>query len=272
MGPGGKEGDKSKPFGERVLLALSRDPGMSDYIPAHVKYTMENSLSLLCRVFPDFLSMIRGKRILDFGCGTGHQTVALALAGADFVVGLDMNLASLETACDLATELGVSAKVKFIPEMTPHQRHGFDLVISKDSMEHYQEPVGALSAMIEAVHPTGRILITFGPPWLAPYGSHMHFFTKLPWVHLLFTEKTVLGVRKHFRHDGATRYEEVEGGLNRMTVARFEHLVQECGLKVIFRQDEYVKNLRSLGRVPGIKELFTNQVSCILAGSNPGES
>jgi len=55
--------------GEKILLFLSRAPGSADYTAEHVKYTMENALALVCRVFPGFLAMIRGKDILDYGCG-----------------------------------------------------------------------------------------------------------------------------------------------------------------------------------------------------------
>lgn len=255
--------------GERLLLAFSRTPGTEDYIPEHVQYTAENALSLLCRVFPDFRAKICGKSILDFGCGTGHQSVALALAHAGRVVGLDTNAAGLEKARQLAEEHGVSAKTEFVNSLTPQMKNSFELVISKDSMEHFPDPESALRGMIEATHARGEIMITFGPPWLAPYGGHMHFFTKLPWVHLVFSEKTVLGVRSNFREDGATHYEEVEGGLNRMTVGKFENLVQLSGMDVSFRGDEYVKNLRWPGQIPGIRELFINQVSCILRRPDP---
>lgn len=39
------------------------------------------------------------------------------------------------------------------------------------------------------------LLITFGCPWLSPYGSHMHFFTKMPWINVFFSETTVMRVR-----------------------------------------------------------------------------
>ncbi|CAN5864331.1 hypothetical protein BH24ACI4_BH24ACI4_08100 [soil metagenome] len=59
----------------------------------------------------------------------------------------------------------------------------------------------------------------------------MVHFTKLPWVNVLFSERTVMQVRARFRDDGATRYEEVVMGLNRMTIARFERLIRASGMK-----------------------------------------
>ena len=139
------------------------------------------------------------------------------------------------------------------------------MVISQNSMEHFPDPSCEIGAMKSFVRATGRIMITFSCPWYAPYGSHMHFFTRVPWVNLLFTEKTVMGVRSHFRKDGASTYEAVEGGLNKMSIAKFEKLVRVHDLKVDWHRYECVKRLDWLGRIPLLRELFINRVRAVLA-------
>jgi SAM-dependent methyltransferase len=104
------------------------------------------------------------------------------------------------------------------------------IVISQNSMEHFEDPVKILDEMKSALNQDGKILITFAPPWFAPYGSHMHFFCKVPWINILFSERTVMKVRSNFRSDGATKYEEVESGLNKMTVTKFERIVANAKL------------------------------------------
>ena len=42
--------------------------------------------------------------------------------------------------------------------------------------------------------------------------------TKYPWAHVLFSENTIMAVRKLYKNDNASRFEEVEGGLNQMTI------------------------------------------------------
>jgi len=81
----------------------------------------------------------------------------------------------------------------------------------------------------------------------------------------LFTEKAVMNVRALFRDDQARRYEEVESGLNKMTVAKFERTVSDVGLQIQYRRYDSVKNLNSLGKLPGLRELFVNQISCVLS-------
>ena len=249
---------------EKLLLVLSRHPGSGDYDGGQTEWHLENSLSKLCRVFPDFLERIADKVILDFGCGTGWQAVGLARSGARWVIGVDTDRAALSKARALAADLNLSEKVRFVDSLQSCAPAKFDIVISQNSMEHFPSPEEALQWMQAILEQDGVIFITFGPPWLAPWGSHMHFFTTVPWLNILFGEATVMKVRARFRSDGATRYEEVESGLNKMTVTKFERLVEQSGLDVLYRRYDCVKGLNFLSRIPGLRELVINNVSCEL--------
>ncbi len=92
----------------------------------------------------------------------------------------------------------------------------------------------------------------------------MQVFTLLPWVNLLFSEKTVMKVRSRYRSDGAIKYEDVESGLNKMTVKRFERIIQSSNLSVESYFLRGFKNWHFLTHFPLLRELFTQQVGCIL--------
>lgn len=251
-------------LGERLLLAFSKSESGVNGSPDEGAGS-GSPLSLLYRVYPDFADRIRGKTILDFGCGRGLQSVALAEAGAARVVGVDSNPRTLAQARERLQSLQSPLPVEFHGELSGAEASTFDVVISQNAMEHYGNPKEALEAMGAAVKPdSGQILVTFGPPWLAPYGSHMHFFTSLPWVNILFPESTVMRVRARYRSDGAKRYEDVESGLNKMTVKRFERLVAQSGLEQSFRRYDCVKGLNFLGALPGAREFFINHVTVVL--------
>ena len=193
-------------FSGRLLLFLSRKPGSDDYPSGKEEWDLDGALSLLCRVFPNFMARFVGKEILDLGCGLGYQAVALARNGARYVLGIDTNEKRLAEARDLARKFGLERQVEFADRLEDRCKRRFDMVISQNSMEHYPDPLKTLEEMRWALNQDGSLLITFGPPWYAPYGSHMHFFTKVPWVNIFFDEKTVMKVRAYFRSDGATRY------------------------------------------------------------------
>lgn len=253
---------------ERILLLLSRAPEEPDLLSGTDEWTPTNALDLLRRAFPDFDERISGRGVLDFGCGDGYQCVAMAKRGAKYVLGVDTSEAGLAKARALADQQGVRMGQVEFSNSVPLERAGtFDVVVSQNSFEHFPDPASTLSQMTTALRPGGVMLITFGPPWFAPYGSHMFFFTKLPWINLLFSEKTVMRVRSRFRSDGATRYEEVERGLNKMTVARFERLVHESGLCVAWKRYRCVKGLDFLAAVPDLRELAVNMITVVLTKS-----
>ncbi len=52
--------------------------------------------------------------------------------------------------------------------------------------------------MLSLLNHDGKMLITFGPPSYAPYGSHMRFFSKIPWLNIWFSEKTVMAVQRAY--------------------------------------------------------------------------
>jgi SAM-dependent methyltransferase len=131
-------------------------------------------------------------------------------------------------------------------------------------MEHYADPAGVLATMTRLLRPGGVLLLSWGPPWFSPNGGHTRFFCRLPWVHLLFPEAAVMAHRARFRNDGAGRYEEIEGSLNRMTVARCEQLVRQSGLVIEQRKQSCIWRLQALGLVPGLKEFVVGHVSYVL--------
>ncbi len=242
---------------ERVLAHFSKDPAdvpvTSHYAEPTAQWNLDTALSELRAAFPRFNDIIRGRRVLDYGCGDGFQSVAMAREGAGSVLGIDISPQRLEHARKLA---GDTPNVSF-----GHRPEGtYDVAISLNSFEHFPEPERNLRELAGAVAAGGKILITFGSPWLSPYGSHMNFFTHVPWVNILFSEKTVFKVRSLYRDDGSSSYFP---DMNKMTVARFERIVAASGLKVEYRHYEAIRRL-PLTWMPVMRELFINRISCIL--------
>ncbi|MDP9201099.1 MAG: class I SAM-dependent methyltransferase [Gemmatimonadota bacterium] len=251
---------------ERLLLIFCRSPEAVSLELGDSESTEgeQDALALLERVYPEFRERIRGLRVLDFGCGTGHQTAAFAEIGAAEVVGVDINSEWRRRASALATQRGIADRVRFVSRISAEDAGRFDFVFSQNSMEHFPNPEQALREMANALAPNGRLLVTFGLPWYAPYGAHMHYFTKIPWVHLIFPERVIMRVRSRYKADGARSYVDVEGGLNKMSLKKFKQLLHDSGLRVEKFATEPVKGQQWLARLPGLSEFFTNHVTAVL--------
>ena len=55
--------------------------------------------------------------------------------------------------------------------------------------------------------------------------AYVGLFSVFPWAHLVFSEDALIRWRSDFNNNGATLFHELAGGLNQMTIARFERLV-----------------------------------------------
>ena len=259
---------------ERIIEAFSLPP---ERVGREIRSDTQKELtgkelSLLRSEFPGFESWIKEKTVVDFGCGLGFQTAALANAGAKLVLGLDVNEEYIDYATKHAQECAGNKEKVLFSANYKGEVCKYDAVISQNAMEHYSDPSEVLERMKDLIHEDGQLMITFGPPWYAPYGSHMHFFCKLPWVNILFPEKAVMQVRKKYRNDGARRYEEVESGLNKMSLSKFEKLCKNHRLEVVYRNFRCIKGLDFFSHIPILRELFINRVTVILKKCSQGSS
>jgi len=183
-------------------------------------------ISKLGRYFGDkIFSELADKTVVDFGCGHGDNAIELASKGCRRVIGLDIQEHRLDQGRAEAARLGLSDRITFTTQIAQKA----DVVLSTDAFEHFDDPAGVLKAMRGMLADDGYALVEFGYPWYHPLGGHL--FSVFPWAHLLFTEGALIRWRSDFKTDGATRFHEVAGGLNQMTVRRWEKLVAESDFR-----------------------------------------
>ena len=118
-----------------------------------------------------------------------------------------------------------------------------------------------------------EVIISFAEPWYSPYGTHLNGTTRIPWLNLMFSERTLMNVRNLYPDgsDGARRFVDVRGGLNGMTVAHFERLVAAApGFQVAYLRPRAVKGLPIVSSVPVLRELMTGAMTCILHRRSAG--
>ncbi len=202
---------------------------------------------------------LRGKTVLDFGCGFGSACIFMALQGARGVVGVDIDERRIALArSKLNSEYASLSSIvdfRLACEAEPGQ---FDVIISKDSFQNYTDPEAVVLAMKQQLSPGGILAIGFGPLWKSPYGGSIDFMTRVPWAHLLFPESVIMRERRRFRPDeNAKSFEEIRGGLNRMTLRKYLRIITEAGLEF-----EYLKTNVSSRKVVGLLSLLRRMPFC----------
>ncbi|TMD86257.1 MAG: methyltransferase domain-containing protein [Chloroflexi bacterium] len=103
----------------------------------------------------------KGARVLDFGCGAGGLTHALAARYQ--VLGVD----SSKTAIEVAQRRGINAQLIDSNQPLPG---GFDAVCALDVLEHLDDDEGMVRRLAACIRPGGRIIVTV-PAYAWLWGS-----------------------------------------------------------------------------------------------------
>ncbi len=102
---------------------------------------------------------LKGKSVLDIGCGAGGIEIELVKAhGASHVTGIDVEDSVLETARRYASRAGTTSSttfVKVVPGPLPFPDAEFDIVFSKDSIVHIPDKHALMGEVFRVLKPGG---------------------------------------------------------------------------------------------------------------------
>lgn len=251
----------------RTLLALERlfppATGVPQHEGEHTAFEQAKAAGSYA-AFIDELDGVSDKRVLDFGCGWGGESMWLAERAA-FVDGCDVDLAALTTAEKQRRAAGVRnlAFARCDVQKLPYADRSFDAIFSTDVFEHVMDVPAMLRELHRVLQPGGSLITRFGPLFYSPYGYHLCWATRVPFAHLLFGLRPILEVRNLKRPTlWASTWRDT--GLNGLTFEGFRDAVLDSGLSVIRLERLAVKGLDAAARMPGLGRLLTFGVECHL--------
>ncbi|NQW79692.1 MAG: bifunctional 2-polyprenyl-6-hydroxyphenol methylase/3-demethylubiquinol 3-O-methyltransferase UbiG [Polaromonas sp.] len=110
----------------------------------------------------DDLVPLKGKRVLDIGCGGGILADAMARKGAE-VLGIDLATKALRVAQLHALEAqtqGVTYREISAEKLADEQPGTFDVVTCMEMLEHVPDPASVVRACATLVKPGGRVFFS----------------------------------------------------------------------------------------------------------------
>jgi 2-polyprenyl-3-methyl-5-hydroxy-6-metoxy-1,4-benzoquinol methylase len=227
---------------------------------------------------------LRGKNVLEIGCGEGGVAAAFFDHGCH-AVGTDISEARLQKAAALAATGGTPRAIKFVsanilePAQAKAWRQYFDVIVMKDVIEHLPDHQRALGHVATLLKPRGCLFVSF-PPWYMPFGAHQQMFGSIlkfiPFTHLL--PRSWFRKLAHRFGEPPALVEELAGLYSsRLTLTAFNKLLRQAPFAVV-RTRLYLINpmykykfgLRPIphpafvARLPVIRELMTTVCYCTL--------
>ncbi len=161
----------------QIRLRFCRGVASAECKGGTINTNLDNALDFLVKTVPDFPQRLTGKRVVDFGCGLGWQSIAMAKLGiARSITGVDIR--NNDRARANADANSVGDRVRFLEKLDQGEK--YDVAISCSSFEHFSDPAAIVDMLKSAIVRDGEISISFAEPWWSPHGSHMDGFCRLP--------------------------------------------------------------------------------------------
>jgi SAM-dependent methyltransferase len=204
-----------------------------------------------------FPQRVKDAVVIDFGSGLGADTIEMSRMGAERAIGIEIR----ENLVELSRNKTNLYNCHFYTKLPQDLRSKADLVISVDAFEHFEDPALILNHMYDTLRPDGVAMISFGPPWKHPRGGHL--FSVFPWAHLILSEAALIKWRTLYIKDGAKKFNEVEGGLNQMTIKDFIKYVDQSQFEMVSLNCTPIRGFSLFQKLLG-REYFTSSVQATL--------
>jgi 2-polyprenyl-6-hydroxyphenyl methylase/3-demethylubiquinone-9 3-methyltransferase len=109
----------------------------------------------------DGLIALKGKRVLDVGCGGGILSESMYFKGAE-VVGIDLGEKALNVAKLHQLESGAKVDYQYVAveKLATQQPASFDVVTCMEMLEHVPDPAAIIAACARLVKPGGSVFFS----------------------------------------------------------------------------------------------------------------
>ncbi len=200
------------------------------------KYFWEQEFTFEKYVRP-FISEVKSineqTSVLEIGCGEGGNLAPFHKAGCKRIVGIDISKGKIENANKFFSKMKNRNNIEFINDdifnINVVDIGQFDIIITKDVLEHIQGHEKFILFVKKIMKPDGIFFLGF-PPWHSPFGGHQQicknkFLSKLPYFHIL-PKPIYLFILKLFGEKESKIKALLEIRDTRITIEIFERIIR----------------------------------------------
>ncbi|MBU2753593.1 bifunctional 2-polyprenyl-6-hydroxyphenol methylase/3-demethylubiquinol 3-O-methyltransferase UbiG [Acidithiobacillus sp. CV18-2] len=104
---------------------------------------------------------LRGKRVLDVGCGAGILSESMAWQGAE-VLGIDLAEDAIQAGKQHAVERGIEMQYRAVAveDLAAAEPDSYDVVTCMEMLEHVPDPASIIASCAKLVKPGGSVFLS----------------------------------------------------------------------------------------------------------------
>ncbi|MBF2026778.1 MAG: class I SAM-dependent methyltransferase [Oscillatoriales cyanobacterium C42_A2020_001] len=229
----------------------------------------------------DLLQLVEGETVLEVGCGTGEDAIALAkrVGKTGRVVAIDHSQVMLDQAIASTKELQLLIEfIRAEAQQLPFADKTFDAARVDRTLQHISEPERVVAEMTRVVRSGGRI-VAMEPDWETfIVDSEKHAVTRKLlnfWCDSFPTGWVGRDLPKYFHHEGLTH---IQTSPETLVIQQFDladqvfdlvqtaHRAGEIGVVSQQEANEWLAELRYLDQVG---EFFCSFTGFVVSGKKP---
>jgi len=197
---------------------------------------------------------IKGKKILEIGCGYGALSYVLAAYGAAKVQGVDISISKprynnqylnlLNCAIDQLPimsgrridELEKIVSISEIDNQSPEINDQFDIILSVSVLEHVNDIRAGLNAM-HCLLKKGGVMVHQFNPFFSENGGHEFCILDFPWGHVRLTRQEFISYLETYRtweKDKAIEVYDHNFNNPKFTLVEIDDFLNDLGFKTIY--------------------------------------
>ncbi len=216
------------------------DMTRTPHIPT--KEVFESKYFMAAGVVSDWLEShggLKGKRVLDFGCGEGVQAAAVcARFEAGSVLGVDINDEHLDCPEILKT-YAPTANIDALSfrEIRPNEEltGEFDVIFSWSTLEHVDQRIfdDVVRNLRSVLRPGGHFFFQVAPLYYSEDGGHLWALGWTNWEHLTSQISHIQHALSRLDETTESALWAMYATLNMMTADQMVSRIENCGFRTI---------------------------------------